>query len=418
MRIDILTLFPEMFHGVLGASILKRAAEPVTDPATGQTRPAVVSYHLTDIRDHTENKHQKVDAPPYGGGPGMVMQCQPIHDAVRAAEAADSRPATRVLTSAQGEPFTQSHAEELARAERLLIVAGHYEGVDERVIDALQPMRELSIGDFILSGGELPAMVMIDAVVRLLPGVLGDEQSAAADSFSAGTDRLLDYPHYTRPQQWNGRAVPEALLSGDHARIAAWRREQARRRTAQRRPELLRAAETGGTDAAVIRPAREGDKPQLDRLLQDTRGQDAAAAIDRLRRDHPSTGELIATAGDAIVGHAAMWPGALEGERGGPRLRGLGPITVAAHWQDRGIDLAMLHEAVAEARECGAMGVVGFGDPALFNQTHFQPAALAGLTPPGQGQSAWWVHPFRRELPGYLQGHLAPPQAIIELASR
>jgi tRNA (guanine37-N1)-methyltransferase len=239
MRIDILTLFPEMFHGVLGASILKRAAEPIDDANRGVQRPAVVSYHLTNIRDYTTQKHQKVDAPPYGGGPGMVMQCQPIWDAVHAVEAQDARPPVRLLTSPQGERFDQHMAEELAQHDRLLIVAGHYEGVDERVLEKLAPIREVSIGDYVLSGGEVPAMVMIDAVVRLLPGVLGDEQSAEHDSFSSAADRGLDYPHYTRPAQWQGLSVPEVLLSGDHARIEHWRREQARQRTAKRRPDLL-----------------------------------------------------------------------------------------------------------------------------------------------------------------------------------
>jgi len=239
MRIDILTLFPEMFPGVLGSSILKRAAEPIDDPARGFQRPPVVSYHLTNIRHHTTDKHGKVDAPPYGGGPGMVMQCQPIWDAVRAAEADDPRQPVRLITSPQGETFNQRLAEELAGRDRLLIIAGHYEGVDERVLDKLAPIREVSVGDYVLSGGELPAMTIIDAVVRLLPGVLGDEHSASHDSFSHGADRLLDYPHYTRPAEWQGLAVPDILLSGDHAKIDKWRRDQARERTHHRRPDLL-----------------------------------------------------------------------------------------------------------------------------------------------------------------------------------
>ena len=233
MRIDVLTLFPEMFTGVLGSSILKRAAED-TDQ-----RPAPVTYHLTNIRDYADNKHQKVDRPPYGGGPGMVMQCQPIWDAVHAVEACDPRPARRLLMTPQGRPLDQAHVEELARQPRLLIIAGHYEGIDERVIDALAPLEQISIGDYVLSGGELPAMVVIDAVVRLLPGVLGDDQSADCDSFSQGSDRLLDCPHYTRPPVWRDVAVPEVLLSGHHAAIEAWRKEQSRKRTAERRPDLL-----------------------------------------------------------------------------------------------------------------------------------------------------------------------------------
>lgn len=234
MRIDVLTLFPEMFGPVLGASILKRAAEADK-----------VRYHLTDIRRYTTNKHGKVDDRPYGGGPGMVLACQPLWDAVAAVEAEDPTPARRILMTPQGRPLTQPLAEQLATQDRLLIIAGHYEGVDERVIEALDPL-EISIGDYVLSGGELPAMVLIDAVVRLLPGVLGHEASAHHDSFSAGAERLLDHPHYTRPPEWEGRPVPQVLLSGDHAAIEQWRIEQARQRTQARRPDLLERNEPEG----------------------------------------------------------------------------------------------------------------------------------------------------------------------------
>ena len=265
MRIDVLTLFPEMFASVLGASILKRAADPSlhteesaaapvpsSDPAVSlaprptspnQTSPnqtsAPVSYHLTDIRPFTTDKHGKVDKPPYGGGPGMVMQCAPIWDAVVAAEALDPRPATRILMTPQGRPLTQAAVEELAKLPRLLIIAGHYEGIDERVVEKLRPMQEISIGDYVLSGGELPAMVLIDAVVRLIPGVLGDDASSEHESFSRATGGLLDYPHYTRPPVWMGLEVPPILRSGDHGQIAAWRQQQSRQRTQQRRPDLL-----------------------------------------------------------------------------------------------------------------------------------------------------------------------------------
>jgi tRNA (guanine37-N1)-methyltransferase len=233
MRIDILTLFPDMFTQVLGASILKRAAEPRDGD------PPAVAYHLTDIRDHSDSKHGKVDRPPYGGGPGMVMQCQPVWDAVQAVEAQNQRKPLRVLMTPQGRRLDQPTAEQFAQTERLLIIAGHYEGIDERVIEALDPIEQISIGDYVLSGGELPAMVLIDAVVRLLPGVLGDDESAHYDSFSPGADRLLDHPHYTRPPVWRDKAVPDVLLSGNHAQIETWRREQARQRTADRRPDLL-----------------------------------------------------------------------------------------------------------------------------------------------------------------------------------
>ena len=229
-----------MFSGVLGCSILKRAAEPVANPADpADIRPPVVEYHLSNIRDFTTNKHSKVDAPSFGGGPGMVMQCQPVWDALQAIEAADDRPATRIVTTPQGEVLHQRLVEELAAAPRLMILAGHYEGIDQRVIDRMAPVREISLGDYVLSGGELAAMVIIDAVVRLLPGVLGHEDSAACDSFSAGADRLLDHPHYTRPRVWDGMKVPDILLSGDHGKIAAWRKAAALDRTRQRRPDLL-----------------------------------------------------------------------------------------------------------------------------------------------------------------------------------
>ncbi|MEX0776001.1 MAG: tRNA (guanosine(37)-N1)-methyltransferase TrmD [Phycisphaeraceae bacterium] len=247
MLIDVLTLFPEMFAGVLGSSILKRAAEPIADPAapqdTSRIRPPVVRYRLHNIRAHTTDKHGKVDKAPYGGGPGMVMQCQPVWDAVQAVEAMDAAPlgpgpATRILMTPQGSPLTQAMVEELATQPRLLIIAGHYEGLDERVIEALRPIREISIGDYVLSGGELPAMVLIDAVVRLLPGALGNDTSAHCESFATGNQGLLDYPHYTRPPEWRGMKVPEVLLSGNHGQIAAWRAEQSRLRTRERRPGL------------------------------------------------------------------------------------------------------------------------------------------------------------------------------------
>jgi tRNA (guanine37-N1)-methyltransferase len=239
MRIDVLSLFPGMFDGVLGASILKRAADPQLEAAGPDQPQPHVSYHLTDIRAFAGNKHQKVDRPPYGGGPGMLMQCQPIWDAVQSVEAEAPEPAQRIVMSPQGQRLDQLMVERLALCPRLLIIAGHYEGFDERVIEALDPIQQISIGDYVLSGGELPAMVVIDAVVRLIPGVLGDDQSAHHDSFSAGNDRLLDYPHYTRPPQWQGRKVPDILLNGNHAAIEAWRRQQARQRTAERRPDLL-----------------------------------------------------------------------------------------------------------------------------------------------------------------------------------
>ena len=230
MRFDILSLFPEMFTGVLETSIPGRARQG-----------GFASYHLHNIRDFADNKHAKVDDRPFGGGPGMVMMCQPLHDCVQAIEKLDETPATLILLTPQGEVLRQKRIEELAKKPRLMIIAGHYEGVDERVIDELAPL-EISVGDYVLSGGELPAMILIDAIVRLLPGVLGHEDSAAEDSFSPrGQEgmRMLDSPHYTRPQVWKDRVVPEVLLSGDHGAVEKWRMEQMIERTKVRRPDLL-----------------------------------------------------------------------------------------------------------------------------------------------------------------------------------
>lgn len=232
IRFDILSLFPEMFPPVLGASILGRAAEA-----------KLANYHLHDIRKFADNKHAKVDDRPFGGGPGMVMMCQPLHDCVQSVEKEDETPATRILLTPQGEVLRQERIEELAMRPRLLIIAGHYEGVDERVLDELAPL-ELSVGDYVLSGGELPAMMLVDAIVRLIPGVLGHEDSAAEDSFAereieGRPRRLLDCPHYTRPRVWKDRAVPDVLLSGDHGAVDSWRIQQMLERTRQRRPDLL-----------------------------------------------------------------------------------------------------------------------------------------------------------------------------------
>ncbi len=253
MRIDVLTTFPEMFGyeppAVMAVSIPGRAR------AAG-----LVEWQATDIRAFAGNKHAKTDDRPFGGGPGMVMTCQPVWDAVMAVEASDTRPAHRVLLTPQGRPLTQATVERLAGLPRLLLICGHYEGLDERVIEILEP-EEISLGDYVLSGGELAAMVLMDAVIRQLPGVLGHEESAGQDSFGsephkdpngdpidtkvmaklgipAGA-RLLDCPHYTRPREWMGLAVPEVLLGGDHAAVARWRLEQRLARTRQRRPDLL-----------------------------------------------------------------------------------------------------------------------------------------------------------------------------------
>jgi len=221
MKIDVLTLFPAMFAGPLDESIIKRARE------AGRLDLAI--YNL---RDYAHDRHRTVDDRPFGGGPGMLLKPEPIFEAVESL----ARENTRViLLSPAGRTFNQAIAQELAGLEHLLLVSGHYEGFDERVREQLAD-DELSIGDYVLTNGALPVMVIVDAVTRLLPGVLGDEGSARDDSFSQG---LLEYPQYTRPAEFRGMKVPEVLLSGNHAEIARWRAEQACLRTQERRPDLL-----------------------------------------------------------------------------------------------------------------------------------------------------------------------------------
>jgi len=221
MKIDVLTLFPGMFAGPLDESIIKRARQK-----------GLLDLNIHDLRTWTHDRHRTVDDRPFGGGPGMLLKPEPLFEAIEAL----SREKTRViLLSPSGRKFEQSIARELAKAEDLLFVTGHYEGVDERVREVLVD-DELSIGDYVLTNGALPAMVVIDAVTRLLPGVLGDDESSHDESFSAG---LLEYPQYTRPAEFRGMKVPDMLLSGNHAEIEKWRREQARHRTQQRRPDLL-----------------------------------------------------------------------------------------------------------------------------------------------------------------------------------
>ena len=224
MRIDILTLFPEMFESPLNYSILKRAQEQ-----------GIVAVAVTNIRDFAAEKYRKVDDKPYGGGPGMVMMPGPLFDCFEHVEKLAPRRGRVILLTPQGVPFNQAKARELAGAERLILIAGRYEGFDERIRVGLDA-EQISIGDYVLNGGELAAMVIVDAVVRLLPGALGDEDSAKDDSFSEG---LLEYPQYTRPEVFRGVKVPDILLSGDHAKIAQWRRQQALERTKQCRPDLL-----------------------------------------------------------------------------------------------------------------------------------------------------------------------------------
>ena len=222
MRIDILTLFPNMFSGPFDESIIKRAIDR-----------QLVSLAIHNLRDYTSDKHRIVDDSPYGGGPGMVLKPEPLFAAVEAIRGEAQIPV--ILLTPQGRLFDQRAAEELATYDQMILICGHYEGVDERVREHLVS-DEISIGDYVLSGGELAAMVVVDAVVRQLPGALGSEASAGEDSHASG---LLEYPQYTRPQVFRGWGVPEVLLSGNHAKIARWRREQSLLRTLRRRPDLL-----------------------------------------------------------------------------------------------------------------------------------------------------------------------------------
>ena len=237
MKFDILTLFPAMFDGPLTESILRRGVES-----------GAISVDLHNIRDYALDRHRTVDDAPYGGGAGMVMKVEPLSACIEAVKA--KAPSARViLTSPRGEPFTQTVARELAAADGLIILCGRYEGIDERVRE-MYVDRELSIGDFVLTGGELAAMVIVDAVSRLVPGVLGSEESALDESFSDG---LLEYPQYTRPPEFRGLAVPPVLLSGNHREIDRWRREQALLQTSHRRPDLLATARLSREDETFLR---------------------------------------------------------------------------------------------------------------------------------------------------------------------
>jgi tRNA (guanine37-N1)-methyltransferase len=222
MKIDVLTLFPAMFAGPLDESIIMRAR-----------KKGLLDLKIHDLRKWTHDRHRTVDDKPFGGGPGMLLKPEPLFEAIESLK----REKTRViLLLPAGRPFNQAVARELAQQEELLLVTGHYEGFDERVRETLAD-DELSIGDYVLTNGALPAMVVIDAVTRLLPGVLGDDESARDESFSRG---LLEYPQYTRPAEFRGMKVPDVLVSGHHGAIEKWRREQARRRTRERRPDLLK----------------------------------------------------------------------------------------------------------------------------------------------------------------------------------
>jgi tRNA (guanine37-N1)-methyltransferase len=224
MQVEIITIFPAMVEAVLSEGVIGRARER-----------GLVEVRARDLRDFTADRHRSVDDVPYGGGPGMVMKPEPIFRAVEAISDERGRPDAVLLMSPQGRLFTHAEAERLSRLERLIVICGRYEGVDERVSEAIVT-DEVSIGDYVLTGGELPALVVMDAVVRLVPGVVGDQASVAEDSFVRG---MLDHPHYTRPPEFRGMAVPAVLVSGHHGEIERWRRQQRLRRTWSRRPELL-----------------------------------------------------------------------------------------------------------------------------------------------------------------------------------
>jgi tRNA (guanine37-N1)-methyltransferase len=249
MRCEVVTIFPEFFNAYFSLKIFERALQQ-----------RIIEIRVHNLRDYTTDRHRTVDDYPYGGGPGMVLKPEPLFRAVKAIKA-DGVDTSTIMLSPQGRPFNQETALALSREERrLLFICGRYEAVDERVRDALVD-REISIGDYILTGGELPALVIIDSIVRLVPGALGDEHSAEEESFSWG---ILDYPHYTRPPEYEGLRVPGVLLSGNHGEIARWRRKEALRRTLHRRPELLKRASLTDEDDRLLLEIKEEERDESD----------------------------------------------------------------------------------------------------------------------------------------------------------
>jgi tRNA (guanine37-N1)-methyltransferase len=240
--VDVITIFPRMFDGPMSASIVGLARER-----------GLLEFRAHDLRDYTHDRHRTTDDTPYGGGTGLVMKPEPIFEALDAVQELEDDPGYVIFFTPAGRPFSQELAEDLAEKERLVMVCGRYEGFDERALSRAH--LELSIGDYVLTGGELPAMVVIDAVSRHVPGVLGDEESAAEESFSEG---LLEYPQYTRPAEYRGMHVPEVLRSGDHGKIAAWRRMQSVRKTALVRPDLLAHASLSADERAAAEQLGDG----------------------------------------------------------------------------------------------------------------------------------------------------------------
>ena len=245
MKFDIVTIFPRMVAAGLTEGVVSRGVEC-----------GLLDVAVHDLRDYTTDRHRSVDDMPYGGGPGMVMKPEPLARAVEDVRARRGTPDAVILLSPQGVPFTQREARRLAGLRHLVLLCGRYEGMDERV-RTLVAAEELSVGDFVVSGGELPALMVVDAVGRLVPGVVGDEQSVEQDSFSRG---LLDYPHYTRPVEFGGLQVPDVLLSGHHADVRRWRKREALARTLARRPELLEDATLDDEERALLAEIRKGDR--------------------------------------------------------------------------------------------------------------------------------------------------------------
>ena len=234
MRIDFLTIFPEIFNGILESGLIRHARER-----------ELLEIKVHDLREYTHDRHRTVDDVPYGGGPGMVFKPEPIFEAVRSLDGGN---ALVILPTPQGELFSQEMAEEFAGSSRLLFICGRYEGIDERICETLVD-REVSIGDFVTMGGELPALVMTEAIIRFVPGVIGEQQSVVMDSFQ---ESLLDFPHYTRPENFQGTRVPDVLLSGNHEQIRKWRRKMALQRTLERRPDLLERATLTAEDEKFL----------------------------------------------------------------------------------------------------------------------------------------------------------------------
>jgi tRNA (guanine37-N1)-methyltransferase len=253
---DIITIFPRVVEAALSEGVVGRARTAGT-----------IDVRVRDLRDFTDDRHRTVDDVPFGGGPGMVMKAEPVFRAIEAIRADRGEPDAVVLMTPQGRPFTQREAERFSRLSRLVLICGRYEGVDERVAETLVT-DEISIGDYVLTGGELPALVVVDAVMRLVPGVVGDAASVATDSFAEG---LLDHPQYTRPAVWRGRQVPDVLVSGHHREIERWRRHERVRRTQERRPDLLAGATLTAEEREGLGAAREG--PGRHEAREKERGQ-------------------------------------------------------------------------------------------------------------------------------------------------